>query len=71
MKHLSVAHASTKLTLAKNSVADAVDDASRPGVANASSAKQVPVRHAEIHFLNTYVNAEYAKMTAELKRGKK
>ena len=37
MKHLSVAHASTKLTLAKNSVADAVDDDSRPGVANVSS----------------------------------
>ena len=39
MRHLSVAHASTKLTLAKNSVADAVDDDSRPGVANMSSAK--------------------------------
>ena len=33
--------------------------------------EQVPVRHAEIHFLNTYVDAEYAKMTAKLKRGKK
>ena len=38
MKHLSAAHASTKLTLAKKSVADAVDDDSRPGVANVSSA---------------------------------
>ena len=33
--------------------------------------EQVLVRHAEILFLNTYVDAEYAKMTAELKRGKK
>ena len=31
--------------------------------------EQVPVGHAEIHFLNTYVDAEYAKMTAELKKG--
>ena len=38
MNHLSMAHASTKLTLAKNSVADAVDDDSRSGVANVSSA---------------------------------
>ena len=61
MKHLSVTHASTKLTLAKNSVANAVDDTSRPGVANVSSTnsllakywgEQEPVHHAEIHFLN-------------------
>ena len=36
MKHLSAAHASRKLTLAKNSVVDTVDDDSRPGVANVS-----------------------------------
>ena len=33
--------------------------------------EQELLRHAERHFLNTYVDAEYAKMTAELKRGKK
>ena len=38
MKHLSVAHTFTKLTLAKNSVADTVDDDSRPGVAYVCSA---------------------------------
>ena len=30
-----------------------------------------PVCYPGRHFLNTYVDAEYAKMTAELKRGKK
>ena len=34
MKHLSAAHTSTQLTLDKNSVADAVDDDSSPGVTN-------------------------------------
>ena len=43
MKHFSVAHASTKLTLAKNSIADAVDDDSRPGVSNVSSANSFTV----------------------------
>ena len=38
IKHLSTAHASTKL-MAKNTVVDTVDDDSRPGVANVSSAK--------------------------------
>ena len=38
MATLSVAQTSTKLTLAKNSVADAVDDDSLKGVANVSSA---------------------------------
>ena len=27
-------------------------------------AEQVPVRHAERHFLNIYVDGEYAKMTS-------
>ena len=39
IKHLSTAHASTKL-VAKNTVVDTVDDDSRPGVANVSSANK-------------------------------
>ena len=39
MKHLSAVHVSTKL-VAKNSVVDTVDDDSRPGVANVSSANK-------------------------------
>ena len=39
MKHLSRAHASTKL-VAKNSIVDTVDDDSRLGVANVSSANK-------------------------------
>ena len=39
MKHLSAAHASTKL-VAKNTVVDTVDDDSRPDVANVSSANK-------------------------------
>ena len=39
MNHLSTAHASTKL-VAKNTVVDTVDDDSRPGVANVSSANK-------------------------------
>ena len=39
MNHLSVAHTSTKL-VAINSVVDTVDDDSRPGVANVSSANK-------------------------------
>ena len=37
MNHLSTAHTSTKV-VAKNTVVDTVDDDSRPGVANVSSA---------------------------------
>ena len=39
MKHLSTAHGSTTLA-AKNPVVDTVDDDSRPGVANMSSANK-------------------------------
>ena len=39
MKHLSAAHISTKL-VAKNIFVDTVDDDSRPGVANVSSANK-------------------------------
>ena len=41
MKHLSMTHSSTKL-VAKNTIADTVDDDSRPGVANVSSANKEP-----------------------------
>ena len=39
MNHLSAAHVSTTL-VAKNTVVDTVDDDSRPGVANVSSANK-------------------------------
>ena len=39
MNHLSMAHASTKL-MAENTIDDTVDDDSRPGVANLSSANK-------------------------------
>lgn len=128
MKHLSTAHASTKL-VAKNTVVDIVDDDSRPSVGNVSSAykeghgatpskqlkldfsapaSQKPVTQTELNGIigryvvenmlplstvdsfraligkipgragagppcrktfSKYIDAEYAKMNAELKRG--
>ena len=84
MKHLLTAHASTKL-VAKNTVVDTVDDDSRLGVANVSSANKeghrtfraligkIPGRaDAGLPYRKTfskYINAECAKINAKLKRG--